>query len=207
MKPGRGWVAVQEELLRGIVHSLNNRITSMTAFVEMADGGVSAAEQDMMRNELKRTQKVGSFVGALATRAVEPEALEIRPVLDLALEIHRHHPHIHALECTIEEAGPLLPVRVPRWALLRLLILLIEYAKREDDAGSRSVVVRLSGEESVVRVHVSALQVPHSDAADLATACGGRIVSGGDDVTVELPSLIEVRRREKLAAGSGATNR
>ena len=123
------WTQLLEDLLRGLVHAMNNRVTALSAFAELAAVDDEALEIDMLRHEIHRLHEVSSLVSVLASRNDETEALELSTVLEMALEIHSHHPRMRAVPCTLEQAGAVLPVRVPRWAMLRLALLMVDAAK------------------------------------------------------------------------------
>jgi hypothetical protein len=93
-----------------------------------------------------------------------------------------------------------LPVRVPRWALLRLCLLMVDAAKRAGIAAhANSVTVRLSGDETIVRARIVSTEPLRAYAMSLAVLCGGVVRHAHGEVLLELPSLLEVRRREKAA--------
>jgi hypothetical protein len=192
------WTLLLEDLLRGLVHAMNNRVTALSAFAELAAVDDGALEIDMLRQEIHRLHAVSSLVSVLASRNDELEALEVSAVLDMALEIHSHHPRMRSVPCTLEKAGAILPVRVPRWALLRLTLLMIDAAKRAGgESHATTVAVWLSGDDAVVRLHLVSPQPLGVAAADLARRCGGVMSYANGEVVLELPSLLELRRREK----------
>jgi hypothetical protein len=191
------WSALLEDLLRGLVHAMNNRLTSLSAFAELAALDGEDVETDVLRQEISRMHGACALVALLVSRSTA-EPLEIRPVLDAALEVHAHHPHTRSIPCTVEQHSPVLPVRVPRWALLRVLLLLIDGAKREGDAARLATMcVRITGDETTVRVHVAARGPASREAARFADLCGGRIQSVGDEQVLELMTLPELRRRDR----------
>lgn len=192
------WTALFEELLRGLVHAMNNRVTALSAFAELAAMDGESVETAVLRQEITRLHTVSALVGVMATRGADTEALELRVVLEQALTIHSHHPRMRAAACTIAQAGLLLPVRVPRWALLRLLLLMVDAAKRAGEAsGASGVEVRLAGDEGSVTVQVASAEGLALDAASLATICGGSLRHAGGSWVLELPSLPALRRRER----------
>jgi hypothetical protein len=141
---------------------------------------------------------VSSLVSVLASRNDELEALEVSAVLEMALDIHSHHPRMRSVPCTLEKAGAILPVRVPRWALLRLTLLMIDAAKRAGgESHATTVAVWLSGNDAVVRLHLVSPEPLGADAVDLARRCGGVVSYANGEAVLELPSLLELRRREK----------
>jgi hypothetical protein len=198
-EPGN-WATLFEELLRGIVHAMNNRITSLSSLVELAAMDDEAPETEKLREEITRLHEVSVFVGVLASRSVEQEALEIHAVAEQALRIHVHHPRTRSVPCTLERGDTALAVRVPRWALLRLLLLMVDAAKRAaPPAAGTSVVVRVTGDEHQVRVHIVSSEPLSHDADELALRCGASLHAHGGEVQLQLPSLQELRRLGKLA--------
>lgn len=193
------WTRLSEDLLRGLVHSINNRVTALSAFTELASIDGETLEIGVLRTEITRLHSVSALVGILATRSDEPEALELRSVLDVALSLHAHHPRMRTVPCSISQSGLVLPVRVPRWAMLRLFLLMVDAAKRAGlTAAQPSVIVRLSGDESFVRAHIASAEPLGEDAASYAAVCGGQLTRGDGEVTLTLPSLLELRRRERM---------
>ncbi|MEP6989966.1 MAG: hypothetical protein ABJA80_03480 [bacterium] len=192
------WTPLFEELLQGLVHAMNNRITSLSAFAELAAMDGEPIEARLLRNEVARLHAASAQVGLLAHRNPEAEALELAPQITTALGIHAHHPRMRSVECTLEQQGNPLPVRVPRWAILRLLLLLIDAAKRAgDEAGGEAVPIQLSGDDVAVRVAVRTPGSPDDDILALATTCGGTLTATHGHWVLELPSLLEVRREER----------
>ena len=191
------WDVLFEDLLRGVVHAMNNRLTALSAFAELAGMDGEDLELDVLRNEITRMHAASSIVGLLVSRA-DAEALEVRPVLDIALEVHAHHPRMRAIVCAVEESSGTLPVRVPRWALLRVLLLLIDAAKREgEQARLATVPIRVTGDDDTVRVHIATKEAANGEASRLAALCGGTIKTVGDEQVLRLISLPAQRRRER----------
>ena len=194
------WSLLLEDLLRGLVHAMNNRITALSAYAELAAVDEEALEVDMLRREIQRLHQVSSFVSALATRSDEREALELSGVVELALEIHSHHPRMRSVPCTLEQSGAILPVRVPRWAMLRLALLMIDAAKRAgSEANANAVAIWVSGTDVAVRLDFASAEPLGRDAVELARHCGGTLSHANGETVLELPSLLELRRREKAA--------
>lgn len=197
MTPGT-WTTLFEDLLCGLVHAMNNRVTALSAFAELAAMDGESIEAPVLREEITRLHQVSAFVGVLAMRHDEMEALELRAVLELALTIHSHHPGMRSVPCTIAQSGVVPPVRVPRWALLRLLLLMVDAARRAGTAAHESEAeVRLSGDEATVRAQIVSSEPLGQDAESLAAACGGELTYAAGVWVLELPSLLEIRRLER----------
>ena len=195
---GGAWTLLFEDLLRGLVHTMNNRVTALSAFAELAAMDGEILEPGVLRREITRLHDASTLVAILSTRSDDVEALELRTVLEVALSIHAHHPRMRSVPCTIEQGDLVLPVRVPRWALLRLFLLVIDAGKRAGDAmGEATVCVRLAGDESVVRASAVSPEPPDDDALRFAAACGGTLSHADGQIVLALPSLTALRRRER----------
>lgn len=193
------WLTLSDELLAGLVHALNNRVTALSVCAELAAlGDEQTLGQSVLLDEVGRLQRAAALVGLLPARG-HAEAIEVAPVLGDAIAIHSHHPRMRAIECTVDAQAGMQPVRVPRWALLRLLLLMVDGAKGAVlDTPSAPATVRLSSDDSLVRVRVVARDSEAPYAIEMATLCGGVLTREGPELVLSLPSLSEVRRRERV---------
>jgi hypothetical protein len=191
-------VTLSDDLLAGLVHALNNRVTALSVCAELAGLGDDQMLTDgLLLAEVARLQRASALVGLLPARG-HPEALEIAPVLDDAIAIHAHHPRMRSVECSVEVVGPMQPVRAPRWALLRALLIIVDAAKgMAQDAQRGRTSVRLSSDERSVGVRASGRESEGAYASEMATLCGGTITREGEELVLSLPTLTELRRRER----------
>lgn len=196
------WLALSDDLLAGLVHALNNRVTALSVCAELAAlGDEQTLGQGVLLDEVVRLQRVAALVGLLPARG-HAEAMEVAPVLADAIAIHSHHPRMRVIECQVEAEAGMQPVRVPRWALLRVLLLMVDAVKGATlDTPSAAAVVRLSSDDSAVRVRGVARESEAPYAIEMATLCGGVLTREGQELVLSLPSLSEVRRRERVASG------
>jgi hypothetical protein len=180
-------------------------VTAISVCTELAVAGdAEAASSAMISAELQRLQRVCALLGQLPTRGAAPEALEVVPLLEDAIALHAHHQRLRSIECEIEGTAAVQPVRAPRWALLRLFLILVDVAKEAAVAlGQTSVTLRLSGDERAVRLRARArldLGV-YGDA--MAEACGATLGRDDEELVITLPSLLELRRAERAARPTG----
>ena len=198
------WLALSEALVAGLVHALNNRVTALSVCAELAAlGDAEMLRGGVLVTEVARLQRVATLIGLLPARSHPAEAMEIGPVLDDAIAIHAQHPRTRAIESTVELEGAVQPVRAPRWALLRLLLLLLDAAKAEaQDAGRTAVMLQLSSDDQSVRVRVRARERAGAYAAEMARLCGGVLARDGEQLVLTVPSLPELRRRERMGRGA-----
>ncbi|HUQ45074.1 MAG TPA: hypothetical protein VM033_00400 [Gemmatimonadaceae bacterium] len=194
------WLALSDDLLSGLVHALNNRVTALSVCAELAGlGDQRLLGEGVLLGEVLRLQHATALVGLLPARG-HTEPLDIGPVLDDAIEMHAHHPRMRTVECAVERVGAVQPVRVPRWALLRLLLLLVDAAKESALEGRYgTVTLNLSSDDDWVRVRAPARAGEGHYAAEMATRCGGVLARDGEDLVLTLPSLLALRRHERTA--------
>jgi hypothetical protein len=201
---GEDWHTISEDLLRGLVHALNNRVASLSASVELAKLGDE--EEDplvVLPDEIAQLHRVNTLFGLLPQRKAEVESLELRAVLDDAIALHEHHPRFRGGHVALTFEGAPAVVRAPRWALVRVLVMLVHAARIEAGTGGSRVDPsgRVTVDDQTVSVQVSTREPPSADLAALAARCGGRMVWTNDALVLTLPSLRELRRREREARG------
>jgi signal transduction histidine kinase len=204
------WLQLADELLAGMVHSLNNRVTALSVCAELVMlGDEEIAADGVLPDEVSRLQRAIALIGLIPARGGAAEAMELAPVLDDAIALHAHHPRLRDIECVVDRTagavGSVQPVRVPRWALLRVLLLMVDAAKTAAAAARRDrVVLHLSSDDASVTVRT----ITPADgrgglyAASMASRCGGTVAREGEEMVLTLPSLPEVRRRERAASAA-----
>ncbi len=194
------WAALSDELLAGLVHMLNNRVTALSVCTELAVMGDSEmVTGGVLTTEMGRLQRASALIGLLPSRPHQPEALELRPVLDDALALHAHHPRTRLVASDVGMDDSMEPVRAPRWALLRLMLMLVEAAKTAAAASSCTATIRLTSDEREASVRVTAPGDGGPYAAAMAGLCGGQLAREGDDLVLTMPTLRLLRQREHEA--------
>lgn len=199
------WPALSDALLRGLVHALNNRLTALSAFAELAAMGEKEFSADRtLPAELTHLQRLSGLFRLLASEGEVPEALELGAVLDDATALHLHHPRMHAVHCEVERDVSHVAVRAPRGSLLRLLLLLIDTGKGfAEQRGHAATTLRLGAGELSVTVCLEGGSLTPGIAA-MAAECGAVAEEVGDAVVIRLPSLTALRQEERTAReGSG----
>ena len=200
------WRTISDELLQGLVHALNNRVAALSAFVELARLGDEEADSlSALPTEIAQLHQVNALFGLLPERRSEPEALDLREVLDDAIRLHDHHPRLRGERVAVTSEGAPGVVRAPRWALVRALVMLVHVAKRAGGSELRGgATLRISVEEAMIGVSVTTAVEPSADLVDAAQRCGGDIGRERDELVLTLPSLREMRRRERDARGDSS---
>ena len=200
---GDDWRTISEDLLKGLVHALNNRVAALSAFVELAKlGGDEEDPLAVLPQEIGQLHQVNALFGLLPQRGSEPEPLELRAVFDDALRLHEHHPRFRGEPVSLTFEGAPGAVRAPRWALMRAMVMLVHVAKREARSEhGRGAIIRVEGDDTTIAVHVPTSEAPSGDLEALATQCGGWMACTSDGLVLTVPSLRELRRRERDARG------
>jgi hypothetical protein len=194
------WAELSDALLAGLVHMLNNRVTALSVCAELAAMGDEEMIGTVLGTEMRRLQRASALIGLLPSRPHQPEALELRPVLDDAIALHAHHPRTRLVACDVAVQGAMQPVRAPRWALLRLMLVLVDGAKGAAAESAGSATIRLASDERTASVRITA---PHDGGpygAAMAALCGGTLTREGDELVLSLPTLLLLRQRERAAA-------
>ena len=205
------WTTISNELLQGLIHALNNRVAALGALVELArlDPQEAAESLEGLTGELTQLGRVNALFALLPDRRSEAEALELPDLLDDALALHAHHPRLRNETCAVHYAGTVLPVRAPRWALLHALVMLVHAVKRAAESVHErgGVPLRVEGSEEWVAVRVHQASEPPADLATLALRCGAELGRDDGATVFRLPTLLELRRRERDAGGAGDAGR
>ena len=188
------WPVLYEDLVAGIIHSMNNCVTVLGVSLELSAQDDLPSEAAVLQRELKQLIGLIGLTSALSSRTTRHEALELRSVLDLALTIHALNPATRSVACTVHVTGVLPPVRVSRSVLLRALLLLIDGAKRTRGSDGEGVAIEVTGDAESVVVRVPSGPTLSTDALALATSCGGTLVAQAGWALFALPSLASVRR-------------
>jgi len=204
-----GWRTISEELLQGLVHALNNRVAALSAFVELARLGDEEGDTlTVLPQEIAQLHQVNGLFGLLPERRSDPEALELRAVLDDAIRLHEHHPTLRGERVAVTYEGAPGAVRAPRWALVRAVVMLVHIAKRtrESAQGGGDAALRVRGAVASVAVHVVTPLEPSTDLVALAVRCNGELTREQDELVLRMPSLRELRRREREARGESPSS-
>ena len=204
------WLALVDEALKGLHHALNNRIGSLSAIVELHHLGELPADGAGFENlavDLTRLEDCNRMVRLLPRDKVAgEEPLILDDVVTDVFAIHRYLHDIRDLQVTIVPTRYVEPVRVERWALVHVLALLLNDAKRLAKT-TRSIVRAVTeSDELWVRVQFRigsppVVEVPESRGryAQLLAATFGGVVNRS-------PGLVELRmptlKARRAAEGS-----
>ncbi len=195
------WLELVDEALQGLHHALNNRIGSLSALVELYQLGDLPPDGTGFENlaaDLTRLEDCNRMVRLLPRDGVSgEEPLILDDVVADVFAIHRFLHNVRDLQVTIVPTRYVEPVRVQRWALVRVLTLLLCDAKRLAKQ-SRSVIRAVTeSDEQWVRVEFRigtplVAEVPESRgpyAALVAELLGGVVTRRPGIAELKLPTL------------------
>jgi hypothetical protein len=203
------WLDLLDQALQGLHHALNNRIGALSALVDLlrldglpADGsGFDGLSAELRRledcNRLVRLMPGDSVAGA------EPMILD-----DVLADVFTIHRFLHAtrdVPVTIVPTRFVEPVRVERWAVVRVLTLLLNDAKRLAAQLSESVRIVAASDEHWVSIEFrvgtpGAHEVPLSGrgrySESVAKMFGGTVKRRAGVVELRMPTLKARRAAE-----------
>jgi hypothetical protein len=128
------WLELVEAALAGLHHALNNRVSSLTAMVQLLRMSDAEGAGENLENlvaevpRLEESSRVARLLSGDGSRG--EESLVVSDALSDALAIHRFLHGIRDVEVAVVPVASVEPVRVERWALVRVLTLLLNEAKR-----------------------------------------------------------------------------
>jgi hypothetical protein len=196
------WLALVDEALQGLHHALNNRIGSLSAVVElfqMGDAPPEGAGLDSLSADLARLEECNRVIRLLPKDdAAGEEPLILDDVLADVFAIHRYLHDVRDLDVTIVPARYVEPVRAERWALLRVLTLLLADAKRLAKQTNAVVRAVTQSDEQWVRMEFRVgsplvAEIPAttsgSYAAAVAATFGGTVTRAPGVAQLRLPTL------------------
>jgi hypothetical protein len=150
------WLEIVDQALQGLHHALNNRIGSLSALVELFQMGDLPADGSGFENlaaDLSRLGDCNRMIRLLPRDDVAgEEPLILDDVLADVFAIHRFLHDVRDLQVTIVPTRYVEPVRVRRWALVRVLTMLLADAKRLAKVTSGVVRAVTESDEQFVRV-------------------------------------------------------
>ena len=188
------WMFLYEDLLGGIIHAINNALTVIDVSLELASATDATREIASLRAEMRRLEGLVALITTLSGRSAGEEGLELRTVMDVAFSIHAFNTATRMVAHTLRIVGDVPPVRAPRSTLMRLMLLIIDDAKRACMTAGRTVEIEINGDTERVRISAPSRPVRHGDALQLAAACGGTLRVADGIQVLELPSLQRLRR-------------
>jgi hypothetical protein len=204
------WLDLVDQALQGLHHALNNRIGSLSALIELLRlDGVPADGSgfDGLTAELARLEDCSRLVRLLPGDGIAgAEPLILADILADVFTIHRFLHAVRDVPVTIVPMRFVEPVRVQRSAVVRVLTLLLNDAKRLASQLSESVRVVAESDDQWVSVEFRVGAplvhgVPVSSrgryAETVAKSFDGTVSRGAGVVALRMPTLKACRAADR----------
>lgn len=210
------WSTLLDELLRGMAHALSNRIAALMAHSDGVSGGAGSDPSAVLSSEITKLLEINRLLRLLpAGLSGRSEGLLLEDVLSDAVALLAVHPRGSGgeFEWTLTSTN-VQPVRAERWVLLRICLLLLDGARGsgEDqsgvdicvDGGEQEVSVRIRRRSSAGGTTLTMMPALDSELAPLLARAGATLTVDHDAgrITFAIPSLAELRRRDRIGDGS-----
>jgi signal transduction histidine kinase len=201
------WLPVSAELIAGVHHALNNRVGALSAVTQVLEGEMDPAHplRLALADEVKRLQATVRALTLLARPAdAAPEPVLLPDLLPGITELFGLHHGVRDTECEVRVDDGVLPLYCEPTLLAHLLLtLLIAAGEAAREAGT-GVRLHASGDarEVVVTIEPEGEETPRVEAlGEWAEELGGAVSGGAGRYELRLPTLPEVRRRERESGG------
>ena len=180
--PGRSepaateWQRVAEDILAGICHSLNSRVTTLWGVAELlALHAPGAGVPELLRDEVRRVERSVRLLQWLCRRTGSGgEIVSLGDLLPDFVELHREHRGLEGARVTLEGDARTPPVAIDPVALCRAVLLLLSAAARAVSGPDAAVRVSYgpagAGAGLTIRAHGPAAAAVHEPSAELAAA-------------------------------------
>jgi signal transduction histidine kinase len=205
------WLTIHDELLRGLAHTLSNRVATIDAATYMLalDGADVLSQAATLRGEAERLEALLQALRALPRRdGAAAEPVMASDAVQGALALHAHLGELRDVPCDVSIDGDVAPAYADPVALQHALLVALTAARTSAQRAGARVRVGVSGDADVVRFAIGPSgDVPsdddrHSDevAIDwLLGAHGGRSEPGAGAMAFTVPTLAAARNAERGA--------
>ena len=220
---------IRDGILRGVAHALSNRVAALSGVAGLVDFG-NLPPNRLSRALGSEVSQLGQLVEMLRLLPsdVRPrgEAIELRTMLPAVVALHALHADLRDVACTVQDDRDAQPVHLGRSVFVHAVLLLVDVAKRDALRGRGSVSLSYRGDSTWVTVAVESLggvtlptggssadderELRRGLAAAVAQLDPSLVVDvkprserpgNGLRLELRLPTLLEVRRRERETAG------
>lgn len=206
------WLLIVDQVCHGVHHALNNRIGSLSALLELTRLGDLPPNDPAfasLSKELTRLEDCARTMRLLPRAAADEEPLIIDDVIADVLAVHAFLHDLRDTPFTIAPTRFVEPVRAERWALVRVLVLILNDAKRLAKAHRTSVHATIESDDRWVKVEFRVGQQPVGEiptpvrapyAERLSTMLGGAVSRREGAVELRLPTLKTRRAADHRSA-------
>ena len=208
------WLTIHDELLRGLSHTLSNRVATIDAATYMLtlDGADVASQTATLRGEAERLEALLHALRALPRRADgAAEPLMASDAVQAVLSLHAHLGELRDVPCDVSIDADVAPAYADPVALQHALLVALTTARWRAHRAGSGVAVHVSGTADVVRFAVLPGDAVDGDelrstrandalAIDwLLGAHGGRSEPEAAAMTFTVPTLAAARNAERDA--------
>jgi hypothetical protein len=206
------WLLLVDQVCHGIHHALNNRIGSLSALLELTRLGDLPPNDrafGSLATELTRLEDCSRALRLLPRADVGEEPLIVDDVLADVLAVHTFLHDLRDTPFTIAPTRFVEPVRAERWALVRILVLILADAKRLAKTIRASVHATIESDDRWVRIEfrvgpqaVSEIPAPSRApyAERLSASLGGSVDRREGLVELRVPTLKTRRAADQRSA-------
>lgn len=220
---------IRDGILRGVAHALSNRVAALSGVAGLVDFGNLPLNRLSLAlgSEVSQLGQLVEMVRLLPSDArPRGEAIELRTLLPAVVALHALHADLRDVACTVQDDRNAQPVHLGRSVFVHAVLLLVDVAKRDALRGRGTVLLSYRGDSTWVTVAVESLggvtlptgggsadeerELRRGLAAAVAQLDPSLIVDvkprserpgNGLRLELRLPTLLEVRRRERETAG------
>jgi hypothetical protein len=225
---------IRDGILRGVAHALSNRVAALSGVAGLVDFGDLPPDR-LSRALGSEVSQLGQLVELLRLLPSDTrprgEAIELKTLLPAVVALHALHADLRDVPCTIQHDRDAHPVHVSRSTFVHAVLVLIDAAKRDVLRDRGGVSLTYGGDSAWVTVAVESLAgaappAPGGSAGtdlDLRRLLSAAVAELDPSLTVDiqrrgqgpgsglrlelrLPTLLEVRRRERETKGEPSSS-
>lgn len=176
------WLAIHDELLRGLTHALSNRLGVFEALTTVLEHGGAPDERatSNVRQNVEQLHALLQLFRLLPQRNRERDGAAAEPTLitdavELAVQLVSHHETVRDASIVVERVNDIVPVWANPLALVHAISVALCACSSTPSASELCVILETVGDEVVVRVKCgaeAALDGEHSGSGrDAAAIC------------------------------------
>lgn len=149
------WAALQDRLVQGAHHELNNRVASLSAVEQVVSAGGTLTDRlrEALVSELVKMRWAVDVLGRIPPGGPHPtETMLLQDSVATAVELVALSREAREARLEVEDCRDLTPVRADRPAVERALLLMLESAARSGGPAAVTVTCSLRGDRVLVTV-------------------------------------------------------
>ena len=225
---------IRDGILRGVAHALSNRVAALSGVAGLVDFGNLPPDR-LSRALGSEVSQLGQLVDMLrllpSDMRPRGEPIELKTLLPAVVALHALHADLRDVPCTVHHDRDTHPVHLSRSVFVHAILVLLDAAKRDVLRDRGSVSLTYTGDSAWVTVGVESvvgaapavsggsagadLEVKRRVGAAVAELDPSLAVDvqrrnqrpgGGLRLELRLPTLLEMRRRERESKGTPSSS-